>query len=282
MNSNRLIPILTATLSAMLLGGCSKGGDLSKSTQVLARVGDKEITTTYFDRQIGNLPESVQRLSTSGEGKKAILEALVNRELLYAAALEKKLDKTAEMQKKLDDLRKELIVNSYLQNSVMGKLSVNDSEVVNHYNANPTEFRNREEVRISQIVVPDEKTADDILQKLTIRRDFGELAKAHSVDKATAEKNGDVGWFSRAKLPESVRDSVFRMKVGEVSKPFRLADGYEIYRVTDRRTLSYTFEQVKDAIKVQLFNKKYQQELKALVDGLKKTTTVQINEALLR
>ncbi len=266
---------------ALSFSACGKG-DISDSTQVLARVGDKEITTTYFDRQIGSLPESVQKLTSNGEGKKAVLEALVNRELIYSAALDKKLDKSADMQKKLEDLKKELIVNTYLQNQVMGKITVDDKEADNFYNSNPTEFKNREEVRISQIVVPDADKAAEIEQKLSIRREFGDLALNHSIDKSSAARKGDVGWFTRKKLPENVRDSIFKLKVGEVSKPFKIGDNYEIYHVTDRRAVSYTLDQVKDAIKAQLFNEKSQKQIKVLVDGLKKTTKVQVNEALLK
>lgn len=280
MNYRALITLPIA--AAIMLTACSKGGDISKSSQVLARVGDKEITTTYFDRQVSNLPESVQKLSTQGEGKKAILDAFVNRELLYTEALNKKVDKGVELQQKIEDMRKEMVINAYLQKEITGKITVDDKEVANFYNANPGEFQHREEVRISQIVVPDEAKAQDMLQKLSIRREFGELAEAHSTDKESAARRGDVGWFTRKRLPENVRDSVFSLRVGEVSKPFKMADGYEIYKITDRRVTSYPFEKVKDAIKAQLYNDKLQNELKTLVAGLKKETKIQVNEALLK
>jgi peptidyl-prolyl cis-trans isomerase C len=272
---------LSALAVLFLLSACGKG-DISRSSQVLAQVGDREITTTYFDRQLANLPESVQKLSTRGEGKKAILEGFVNREVLYAEALNKKIDKDPDLLKKFEDVKKELIINTYLQNQIMGRTKVDDKEVVAFYNNNPAEFRNREEIRISQIVVADEAKAGDILNKLSIRRDFGELAQVHSIDKKSAERKGDVGWFTYKKLPEEIRDNVFKMRAGEVSKPYKMPDGYEIYKITGRKTVSYAYDQVKDAIKVQLFQDKFQKELRTLLDGLKKTTTVQLNEALLK
>ncbi|HTP64816.1 MAG TPA: peptidyl-prolyl cis-trans isomerase [Geobacteraceae bacterium] len=279
---SHVLPVLLAfCMALLLLCSCGKG-DISKSSQVLARVGDREITTAYFDRQLANLPESVQKLSLHGEGKKAILEGFVNREILYTEALKKKIDKDPELVKKFEDMKKELIINAYLQNQIMGKIKVEDKEVADFYNNNPGEFRNREEIRISQIVVPDEATAREMLDKLGIRRDFGELAQAHSIDKASAERKGDVGWFTYKKLPEEIRDAVFRMKVGEVSKPYKMADGWEIYKITDRKTISYNFDQVKDVIRMHLSQEKFQKELKTLLDGLKKNTPVQVNEALLK
>ncbi len=280
-NSGRIAHITFALAAALALAACGKG-DISKSSQVLARVGDKEITTTYFDRQIANLPESVQKLSAQGEGKKAILDAFVNRELLYADALRKKVDKGAELQQKIEDMRKEMVINTYLQNEIGGRIKVDDKEAESFYTANPAEFRNREEIRISQIVVPDQATAEEMLRKLSIRREFGDLAQNYSTDKASAARRGDVGWFTRKRLPENVRDTVFGLKVGEVSKPFKMADGYEIYRITDRRAISYPFKKVKEVIKAQLYNDKLQKELKILVNGLKKETKVQVNEALLK
>lgn len=282
MNPNRRIAGILLSMSAIaLLSACSKG-DISKSSQVLARVGDKEITTTYFDRQVGSLPESVQKLSAQRDGKKAILEGLVNRELLYAEALKKKVDKSAELQQKLDDLKKDLIVNAYLQSEVTGKIKVEDTEVANFFNSNPSEFKNREELRISQIVVPDQAKAEEMLQKLSINREFGDLAQVHSIEKASATRKGDVGWFTRSKLPEQVRDSVFKLRVGEVSKPYKMAGGYEIYKITDHRSVSYSLDQVKDAIKAKLYNDKLQKELKTVVDRLKKNTPVQVNVALIK
>jgi EpsD family peptidyl-prolyl cis-trans isomerase len=273
--------IFSALAMMLLLSACGKG-DISRSSQVLARVGDREITTIYFDRQLANLPESVQKLSTKGEGKKAILEGFVNREILYAEALNKKIDKDPDLLKKFEDVKKELIINAYLQNQIMGRIKVDDKEVEAFYNNNPAEFRNREEVRISQIVVVDEASARQMLEKLSIRRDFGELAQLHSIDRASALRKGDVGWLTYKKLPEEIRDGVFKMKVGEVSKPYKMPDGYEIYKITDRKTVSYAYDLVKDAIKAQIFQDKFQKELKTLLEGLKKTTSVQLNEALLK
>lgn len=262
-------------------GGCSKS-DISKSSQVLARVGDKEITTSYFERQLGSLPESVRKASTNGEGKKAILEGMVNREIIYADALRKKIDEKADVQKQLEDSKKELIVNAYLEKEIAGKVKVTEKDAEAYYNSNPGEYKNREEIRISQIVVPDQAKAEDILKKLGIRRDFGELAETFSTDRISAVMKGDVGWFTYQRLPKEVRDDVFKLGVGQVSKPHKMSNGYEIYKVTDRKVTSYPYEKVNEVIKLQLYKEKFQNELKGLVDVLKKETPVQINEALLR
>src|SRR4030043_2228334 len=164
--------VIQFLLVVLILSGCSKS-DIAKSSQVLAKVDDKEITTSYFERQIKNLPESVQRLSLEGEGKRAILEGMINREILYKEAVKKGINKDVEIKRKLEDMEKELIISAFIQREFGDKLMVEDKEVQDYYNTHINEFKNREEIRISQIVVSEEKEAGDVLEKLKEGKYFG-------------------------------------------------------------------------------------------------------------
>ncbi|TAN41253.1 MAG: hypothetical protein EPN22_16110 [Nitrospirae bacterium] len=261
--------------------GCGGTDDMAKSSQVLARVGKKEITINSFERQLSNLPESVQKLAVAGKGKQALLEGMINREILYSDAVKKDLEKDPELQRKLDDIKKELIVTTYLQREVLNKITVEDKDAQEYYKAHPDEFKNREEVRLSQIVLSDKKEADDMLGKLKGKKDFAELAARYSTDKISALRRGDAGYFIKNQLPDEVREDIFRMKAGEISGVYKMSGGYEIYKVTDRRTISYSFEQVKEGLKNRLKNEKFQESLKKRIDDLKKDIKVQVNENLL-
>jgi peptidyl-prolyl cis-trans isomerase C len=275
------LELFTVISIFLLLVGCGKS-DIAKSSQVLAKVDGKEITTSYFERQIKNLPESVQRLSLEGEGKKAILEGMINREILYKEAVKKGIDKDADIKRKLEDMEKELVISTFIQREFGNKLMVDDKEVQDYYNTHINEFKNRDEIRISQIVVPEEKDAENIIGKLKQGKDFVELAAQYSIDKPSALRKGDVGYYTYKMLPDEIRDSVFRLKVGDISGPYKMPDGYEIYKITDRRTVSYSFDQAKNAIKLQLIDQKIQDSLKTYLDGLKKNMKIQINESLLK
>lgn len=266
---------------ALIISGCGRS-DIAKSSQVLAKVDKKEITVSYFERHVNNLPESLQKLSLEGEGKRALLEGLINREILYNEAIKRKIDKDAEIKRKIEDVKKELIINTFLQKEIINKLKVDDKEVQDYFNSHANEFKNREEVRINQIVVSEKKDADEILNKLREKADFGELAARYSTDKPSALRRGDVGFFTYKQLPPGIRNSVFRLKVGEISEAYKMPAGYEIYKITDRRVVSYSFEQAKDAIRLQLLNQKFRESLKAWLNDLKKDMKIQINENLLK
>ena len=69
------------------------------------------------------------------------------------------------------------------------------------------------------------------------------------------------GIFHLSDTPEPIRDDVLKMKIDEVSKPYKRAGSYEIYKITDRRTVSCSLDHAKDTIRVQIFNNKFNKEL---------------------
>lgn len=71
----KLTSLLACILLLLYVGGC--GGDIAKSSQVLARVDGKEITVNYFERQIRNLPEFVRSFLLRGKGRGHSLKDLL-------------------------------------------------------------------------------------------------------------------------------------------------------------------------------------------------------------
>lgn len=280
MNHMKIITWFSIIVAATFLNACGKS-DIAKSSQVLAKVGDTEITTTYFERQLSNLPESMQKLSLEGEGKRALLDGMINREILYKEATKRKIENNVELRRKMDEIKKELVINTFIQNEVASKIKIDDKEIQDYFNSHPEEFKNREEIRISQIVVPEKKEADDILSRLRGGEDFGKLAVKYSIDKPSAIRNGDVGFFTYNQLPSQIRDSVFRISTGGISEAHKLPGGYEIYKIMDRRVVSYTLDQIKEPLRLQLMKQKYNESLKKVLADLKKNVKIQVNESLL-
>ena len=61
------------------------------------------VDITFFERQLATMLKPLHTLSIFGQGKRAVLEGLVNSEILYAEALGKKSDKDAEIERKFED-----------------------------------------------------------------------------------------------------------------------------------------------------------------------------------
>lgn len=71
------------------------------------------------------------------------------------------------------------------------------------------------------------KLASDLQRKITSGSDFAEVAKANSED-SSAERGGDVGTHGRGRMAAAYEDSLFKMKVGEVSVVVESEYGFHV------------------------------------------------------
>jgi peptidyl-prolyl cis-trans isomerase SurA len=71
---------------------------------------------------------------------------------------------------------------------------------------------------------------DSIYKALGKGAKFEALAKAFSSDKASAEKGGDIGYFTALQVPYIFETASYSTPVGKYSKPIRTAYGYHIVK----------------------------------------------------
>ncbi|MFH1760842.1 MAG: peptidylprolyl isomerase, partial [bacterium] len=74
---------------------------------------------------------------------------------------------------------------------------------------------------------------ETIYEYLAQGENFSELAKEYSEDKATSIKEGELGFFSQDDytLPKPLRDTVFSLKQGQFSRPFKTDLGFHIAKL---------------------------------------------------
>lgn len=72
--------------------------------------------------------------------------------------------------------------------------------------------------------------------------DFGELARAHSSDTASAVDGGDLGWISPGDLVPEFEQVMKRLEPGQISPPFKTDFGWHIVEVLERREHDSTDE----------------------------------------
>jgi parvulin-like peptidyl-prolyl isomerase len=91
-----------------------------------------------------------------------------------------------------------------------------------------------EQVHARHIVVESEEAAEGILAALEAGADFVALARQHSVDLATRDNGGDLGWFPRGLVAPELENAAFALQPGQVSAPVHLGEGYHIVQVVER------------------------------------------------
>ena len=77
------------------------------------------------------------------------------------------------------------------------------------------------------------------LQQLLIRleggEDFAALARAHSDDRGSAARGGELGWSSPGALVPRFEQELDKLKEGQISQPFRTQFGWHIVQLLERR-----------------------------------------------
>lgn len=111
--------------------------------------------------------------------------------------------------------------------------------------------------------------------------DFARLAKDNSIDKYSAMKGGDIGFFSRGMMVREFDEAAFSMKIGQVVGPVRTRFGYHIIKLTDIKPLS-SFADSKDKIRENYLNGGYKIDLPRLINSVEAGYNYQQDKKTLR
>lgn len=114
------------------------------------------------------------------------------------------------------------------------------------------------------------KTLDDYRQQvLSGKAKFQDLAQKYSQDDQTKKLGGEIGWLERGRLPKDMEDNIFGLKKGEITKPFKLQNGYDIAQIEDREDeYKSTFAEVKTKVAEQYRKEKAIQKISAISEHL--------------
>jgi peptidyl-prolyl cis-trans isomerase C len=280
--------LITATLCVAALVGCQGGTpsggantETKKEGKVLAEVNSGSITTGDFDRELKNLPEYLKAMADTPQGRKEMLDTMVIRELILQQAAKDGLDKGTEIEDKLRDLKKRLIVESFLKKKVEIESKVSDEDMKKFYEQNKDKFKSGEQIKASHILVKTEKEAKDILAQLKAGGNFEELAKKNSVDSSSA-KGGDLGWFGKGSMVPAFEKAALALKEGQISDVVKSDFGFHIIKMAGKRPAGIRpLEEVKEQIKGAIMPTKQQEVFQKIKEDLKKTAKITIKEDVL-
>lgn len=201
------------------------------------------------------------------------------------------LDLNANYKKLLDDagvdeaylketIKKDLMVQKYRE-KFEEDIKVTDKEIEAYYNENKDSFK-EESVEAYHILVTtvDENgkavddakkeelkaKADGLLEKVKAGEDFEKLAKENSDDQSTGKKGGYLGYFTREDKNVEFTKVVFGLNKDEVSDVFETPFGYEIVKVTDKKTEQKELDDVEDEIVSKILADKYLEHIATLRD----------------
>ncbi|MFT3921235.1 MAG: peptidyl-prolyl cis-trans isomerase [Myxococcales bacterium] len=297
--------------SSLLLSGACNKSDANKvqdkapatkhgltpdqAKQPLVVIGDTTITVGDFADQLADKSPYLRARYTSPERRRELLDELVKFELLAREATRRGLDATDEVVNTKKQVMIQQMMKSEFEDKV--KLSdITDQEIEAYYNGHPQEYNKPAQVRASQILIKDEAKAKKVLKQVLDNKDdnklFRELASNQSEDPVTAQRFGDLQFFSLPAqrvegdppVPDSVATAAFTLnEVGEIYPQLvKSNEGYHILKLTGRRKeLARTLDQARRPIQHKLWREKREAMVESFVKSLRDKAKVEENMALL-
>ena len=110
---------------------------------------------------------------------------------------------------------------------------------------------------------------EQLYQRIQGGEDFATLARAHSDDKGSAIKGGDLGWVNPGDLVPKFEEVMNDLPINGLSKPFRTQFGWHIVQVLDRRNHDATEEVKRDKAKQALRKRKADEALQLYLRKLR-------------
>ena len=132
-----------------------------ENEKVLAVVGTKQITEADVENMLAAMGPNAQNYR-SPQGRAAILEQLINQNLLLLDATRNLYEREPAFKAQLNRVKEELLVNYAIEKAV-STVRVTDDDAKKYYEENPAAFEGQETVSASHILVADETKANELL-----------------------------------------------------------------------------------------------------------------------
>jgi len=270
-------PVVRLAVAALVcwLFGC---GDRPTAVdpEVVATFSGGAVRAADVDREILALPLA-QRRPADGDRVAwygQIAREIALRELCLEAADHSGLANDPTLARRLDELRRTLTVDDYLERTLPDLPAIDDAEVARYFGEHGAELGSPARRLVSHIFR--RRTAGEeagpLVAELSRLREralagerFGALAAAHS-DSETRHQDGALGWITRGSLSPELDRLVFSLEVGVPSPPITTASGVHLFLVEDELAeVSPSLDQARPLIRRLLEQERLEEAVSRLV-----------------
>jgi peptidyl-prolyl cis-trans isomerase D len=268
----------------------------SSQNMSVAGLEDRVAHMLVFDRTAGE----IQSTAFAPKSEVSHLSDVIEQERQVQQILFKSSDFTSQV-KITDDLLKayynknlaqfqvpEQVKAEYVVLSVDNlatQIAVSDADAQAYYEQNKKRYVVDEQRRASHILIKVPKGATDVVkaeakakaEKLLdeVRKtpsEFAKLAKENSQDEGSAERGGDLDFFSKGMMVKPFQDAVDKLKPGEISDVVQSDFGYHIIMLTAIKPAEVkSFDDVKADIVAELKKQKATKEYSELREAFTNT-----------
>lgn len=234
----------------------------------VATVNGQPVSVNVFNSYVRARMQHQQGIDIE-KHRGAIINELVNRQLLVQEAIKNGLDKKPQVNAEIEGQR-DNILSSVMIRQQLTQNPVTEEMVKQEYD-DFIKSTNFDEYNVSYIMVATKEEADTVIASLDKGANFAETAKQKSLD-PNGKQGGSLGWVTPNKLPPPFAQmlaSIEKGKHGSMSGP----NGWHIFRMDDIRTAAApSFEESKQGMEGRIQKKR----LEEYINSLRATANIEI------
>jgi parvulin-like peptidyl-prolyl isomerase len=274
--------ILILILTIGFIIGCNNSNDETKEVSnedIVALVGEEMITGDDLRDELNKLSYKQRYIySSSPEKLNEFLQTHINEKVLYNEAVKRGFENRPEIQQEIQRYERQLVIKTFGR-EILDELELNNDEIKMYYEQNKKDF---ERIQISKIFIKTDpekdisnKTAISVSELVSSKANSGEsfeeLAIEYSDDTVSKKRGGKVGYINRGKFSQELDNEIFKLKEGEITKPFEVDGGYLIIKANQAPEYP-PYAQVERIIRAQLINER----LLNYINGLRQEWEVRV------
>ncbi|GHU26119.1 hypothetical protein FACS1894152_0070 [Bacilli bacterium] len=223
---------------------------------------DLEFFLPMFTEKIENENAKIEDLD-SKTLESISMEVYLNK-MVYKLALEDGVRADDDIKLFVREYYEKLIKDKFINKKIIDNIKEKDLE--ERYQKLTDMVKNREERKISHIVVKTEEEADRIRNMILRFNNFESMASQKSLDRESSVNGGSIGYVIKEKIsiPEFA-EIAFLLKIGELSRPIETKNGWHIVRVDDIRNMkTKSYEESREEVLEQVKQEKFDE----FIDGM--------------
>ncbi|MBW8889670.1 MAG: peptidyl-prolyl cis-trans isomerase [Fibrobacteres bacterium] len=225
-------PYALAFLGLALLSACLSACKKQESKSVvLAQVGKSTLT---LDDLRESFPAEFEQLIRR-EQYLDFIKRWIDDEAVYQQAKQSKLESDPVVARKLEKMRRKLLIEEFLAHENAGEVFEPDDMAMNqYYEMHKEDFRRKvPEYKYAHIRAQTNKQASELRSKAQ-RSDFLAVAGANSLDPAP-ESYASIAFKKLSEVPPCLAQELEKAGIGGVSLPVACSDGFYLVKVLEKQ-----------------------------------------------
>jgi peptidyl-prolyl cis-trans isomerase C len=246
--------LVWAGVLLLCLPGCrdEKGGKAvveKTDSNILARIGDEEITKADLEAALEQIPEGKREALRT-----KVIDDLIKVKVFADEARKAGLDNDPQVKAQLEETTDDSLARSFVKRYLDTQAQPSEEEAKQYYLDHKEDFVIPEGVLLQQIVVKKKEQAEAVLAALKAGEAFETLAKKESIARSWKDE-GRLGWQYKGWLEPAEEEAAFSLEKGKLSEIIKTKAGYEIIKVLDKRDQRQApFEEARQRIRSSLFS----------------------------